>query len=892
MLTGKKILHYTLHSKLGEGGMGVVYQAEDTKLGRTVALKMLPSHLLVSEDDKARFHREAKAAAALSHTNIAIVYEINEFDHTPFIAMEYVEGQTLNHHIAKGPLKLQDAINIAIQVAQGLNAAHAKDIVHRDIKSSNIILGPENQAKILDFGLAKTSLSTKLTQLGSTVGTVAYMSPEQVKGQEVNHRTDLWSLGVVLYEMISGRLPFIAEYEQAIFYGIQNEEAEPLTSIRTGVPMSLEWIVNKLMAKDPGERYQSAKELIIDLKAVDLNERGFSRTGIVSTPAARQTKFKSKPGLKNIGILAAGIMTGIIIAMFGFSFFQGQNISKKQVLRFTLDYSEDSHLYMGEGNPLSISPDGSKIVYSTQEGLYLRYLNDLQNSNLIPDTEDAKNPSFSQDGNWIVFSAIGAIKKVSVLGGQPQRISTLNAKNTTMHYWGDNNTIIFSQMWNSGIFKIDPASGGFVQFNKTDSLIASVLHPQLLPDGNTILYIFQVKQKSEYNLALYNIKSGETTVIDINATYARYFSPGFIVYSVNSEILAVPFDIKKQKITGLAVTIASNVLSNDWATIFSISENGTLIYPFAGTVKKERGQLAIRELNGKTELITLPVRPYEPRFSPDGRLCAFSTKGDNWNIWIYDLEEKIIRPLTENQTHDHFPVWSKNGNYIFSSSYRIGGNGIHKLTRISIDGSQQTEVLLEGHNNEWPGSVTPDGKYMIFRRQNNQGDNDLLKLSLDGSKKITPFLKTPNNESAPTLSPNGKWIAYTSDKSGRYEIYIRPFPGPGGFVQISINGGIEPCWSHDGKILYYSTKRGTEIYRTSFSDKPQLVIGHPELFLENDNWSDYNGGRMHYRNYDISPDGDRFIIGQSKSKEKHQFIIVHNWLEELKAKLGEVDRKL
>jgi Tol biopolymer transport system component len=247
--------------------------------------------------------------------------------------------------------------------------------------------------------------------------------------------------------------------------------------------------------------------------------------------------------------------------------------------------------------------------------------------------------------------------------------------------------------------------------------------------------------------------------------------------------------------------------------------------------------------------------------------------------------------LTENQGHDHFPIWSLDGKNIFTSSYRIGGNGIHKLTRFSIDGLQQPEVLLETQNNDWPCSITPDGKTMIFRRQNDQGDNDLYMLSLDGSQKFKTFLKTPNNESSPTISPDGRWIAYTSDKSGRYEIYIRPFPGPGGFIQVSIEGGIEPCWAPDGKTIFYSTRRGTKIYKSSFQDKPQLVIGHPQLLFENENWSDFNGERVHYRNYDISPDGKRFIIAQTKTNEKHPFIIVINWLEELKAKMTAAEVK-
>ena len=464
-MIGEKILHYKITEKLGEGGMGIVYKAEDTKLNRDVALKMLPPHLLVSEEDKSRFQREAKAAAALNHPNIAHVYEINEHEGTPFIAMEYVEGKTLNHHIEKGPFKLDDAISVALQVAEGLKMAHAKDIVHRDIKSSNIILGPDNKAKILDFGLAKTSMSTKLTQMGTTIGTVAYMSPEQVKGDEVDRHTDLWSLGVVLYEMIRGRLPYVAEYDQAIFYSIQNEEPEPLTSVRTGVPMSLEWIISKLMAKDPLERYQTANDLIIDLKAVDLTSTGMSRvstTKVQSTDTSKphpEQKIPSVEGrrkqvsTKSTGLTIGSFLLGALITFFIFWSMYPESVKEVRKYRWNNNYDQ-----------IALSPDGSKLAYSQNNKIYIRHLDQLEPIEI--DAEQfVHHIIWSPQSSYIAYlterGSGRLLKKVAASGGDNVLV-TKTSENYFPRFWGIDDSIVVTTWDNQGnntLLKV-PASGG------------------------------------------------------------------------------------------------------------------------------------------------------------------------------------------------------------------------------------------------------------------------------------------------------------------------------------------------------------------------------------------------------------------------------------------------
>ncbi|MGA7306918.1 MAG: serine/threonine-protein kinase, partial [Rhodothermales bacterium] len=358
------ISHYNILSELGRGGMGVVYKAADTKLDRTVALKILPAHALASEDDRARFYREARAAAALHHPNIGTIFEIDEHDGQPFIAMEYVDGQGLDERIRERPLRLTEAVAIAIQIAEALKAAHAKNIVHRDIKSANVMLTGGGDAKVLDFGLAKTAASTKLTQMGSTLGTVAYMSPQQARGEDVDHRSDLWSLGAVLYEMIAGKLPFPGDFEQAVVYSILNEEPQPLTAVRTGVPMGLEWIVSKLLAKNPEERYQSATELLVDLRTVDLTATGMSRvqsprSGVAASSSA-VTSASTGGGRASWLTLAVAVLTGVALTSIVWLLWPKQEAYvERSVKRFDVSLPTKGGL-----NCVDISPDGGKIVYA------------------------------------------------------------------------------------------------------------------------------------------------------------------------------------------------------------------------------------------------------------------------------------------------------------------------------------------------------------------------------------------------------------------------------------------------------------------------------------------------------------------------------------------------
>ena len=448
-MIGKTISHYKIVEKLGEGGMGVVYKAEDTKLERTVALKFLTSNLIGDGDEKKRFYCEAQAAAALSHPNIAYMHEIDEIDGQLFIAMEYVDGKSLKDEIDGSPLKLEDAISLAIQIADGLQAAHEKGIVHRDIKPANIMLTNRGEAKITDFGLAKLAGRTKLTKSEMTLGTAAYMSPEQAQGTKVDHRSDIFSLGVVLYEMLAGQPPFTGDYDQAVVYSILNEEPVPLTGLRTGVPLELERIVNKALSKSPQDRYQHVDEILVDLHSVQKNLSDLIKSIIYSRPEFSPRKPKRLSGV----VLWFLVVLFAILTVTFWRLWYFSNSGEPQVSRFDINFTQ-SKMLGDQGKAVSLSRDGSMLVYVSvledTRHLYLRPM-DQFDAKLIPGTAGGTAPFFSPDGNWIGFFADGKLKKVSVKGGMPQIICDARSFGGC---WGQDDTIVFSDQWKEILMRL------------------------------------------------------------------------------------------------------------------------------------------------------------------------------------------------------------------------------------------------------------------------------------------------------------------------------------------------------------------------------------------------------------------------------------------------------
>jgi serine/threonine-protein kinase len=897
-MIGKTILHYKILEKLGEGGMGIVYKAKDTKLNREVAIKILPPHLLASGDDRARFDREAKAAAALNHPNIATVYEINEHDGKPFIVMEYVEGQTLNHIIDNSPLKLEEAISITVQIAEGLEAAHKKDIVHRDIKSSNILLSSEKKAKILDFGLAKTSMSTKLTQMGTTIGTVAYMSPEQVRGELVDSRTDLWSLGVLLYEMIAGRVPFKAEYDQAIFYSIQNENPDPLTAIRTGVPMSLEWIVNKLMAKDANERYQSAKDLIIDLKAVDLSNSGFSRISSTAAQTANQNstsvKEKTRFNSKNTLILIAGFIT-VIISTFLVTLQLSNKPAESLHFNISAFEEENTQILRADMQVIAISPDGNTIAYCVVENLntviYIKSLKDFKVTKLDGLGNVTGEPFFSPDGNWLGFNADGKLKRVSTAGGAVDVIYDNPAFRGAA--WTSDNSIIYSPSYGSGLITI-PVSGGTSKVLTTlDTLRGERTHrwPQLLPDGKHVLFtIGSINSPNSYedaDLAIYSMEDNKKHILSVKGEMGRYVEPGYLVIAKGGKLMAAPFDLANYKVLASPQPVLNDIEGDVGSGIsyFGISAKGNIVY-LRGT-RNQSLQLVWVNNKGYSEPIPLPENPYMlPRISPDGKkiVVNIGTQSASRDIWIYDIETSVFRRLTFGNNGLN-PEWSKNSDGIYFLNLK---DNIVELTYLSLKNGISTPLQNFSSNTATTiASVSKDDQYLML---NTIGGSNVWKIEyVDLSSKEISI--APSHSDNPNrgyyggnFSPESNHIAFVSAETGKLEVYITNFPEFELKLQVSNNGGFSPRWSPDGKKLFYVNNSGRLMvlpikYKPVFMPgKPQELIDVSQMLFPNDN-SD---------NYDVAPDRERFVMIKNTGAQAqlNSFNMIYNWVAELEKTLS------
>jgi len=867
-MIGKIISHYRILAKLGEGGMGVVYKAEDTKLKRIVALKFLPTNTLGGAEEKSRFLREAQAAAALNHPNIATIFAIDEVDSQMFIAMEFVDGKELRDLIAGNFTKLSKfskVLEIATQIAEGLKAAHAKGITHRDIKSSNIMVTESGQVKIMDFGLAKLARGgTMLTKEGTTLGTAAYMSPEQARGEVVDHRTDIWSLGVVLYEMISGQLPFKGDYEQSMVYSILNEEPEPLTALRTGVPIALDGIIAKMLAKNPATRYQHVDELPVDLKTIDLSATGASR--ISTAKVTKQPEKQSAFWLRAIPWTTTILFAAALIAHWLL-----QRPSPAPVKRWNITLPESAPIApigsapLGIGRPaLALSPDGANLVYVADLGgktqLYRRPMDQFE-AVPLPGTEGAYNPFFSPNGQWIGFFSGNELKKVSISGGAP--VSLCEVTHPYGASWGTDNRIIFANSEGRRLLWIS-ASGGTPQV-LTDKQ-SSYIWPEILPDGKAVLFSGRV----DVGMSIILLETGEKKTLLDRGNNPRYANTGHLIYAQGGRLEAVPFDLANLKVTGSPVPVLDNVrIEATWDAVqYAISNDGTLIYlpgVYAG-----KSTFMWLDRKGHAEQLQFPAEAYGTfELSPDGKHLAIGVQNTKWEVWIFDLLRGSRSKLTMEGNNSR-PVWTPDGRSVTFSSERAGAFYIFMQ---AADGSGETKQLTKSDTYQSPSSWSPDGKLLTFYEL-----GDIYLLSMNEESKRRSFASTRFAEVQSAFSPDGRLIAYTSDEQGQYDVYVQPYPTTSEKWRISTEGGEEPVWSRGSQELFY--RNGRKFMVVSYSTNPKFSAELPKLLFEGD-YLNVSG-----RSYIVSPDGQRFLLLKSgeEPSRRTQLNVVTNWFEEVKRK--------
>ncbi|MGA7303293.1 MAG: protein kinase [Rhodothermales bacterium] len=871
------ISHYRVEAELGRGGMGVVYKAKDTKLDRTVALKVLPAHMLASEDDRARFFREARAAAALHHPNIATIFEIDEHEDQPFIAMEFIDGKSLADRIVEGPLPLTEVAAIASQIAGALKAAHEKNVVHRDIKSANVMLSSDGTAKILDFGLAKTAASTKLTQLGSTLGTIAYMSPEQARGQEVDKRTDIWSLGVVIYEMISGKLPFPGDYEQAVIYGILNEEAHPLTAIRTGVPMELEWVVNKCLAKDRDLRYQNAGEIPVDLKAIEIGRSRIS-TATTSVPVAASPVRKRRPGILIAGL--AGLVIGLAAAWILFSMAKGParlaSVTEAPVMRLSLHLPESAPLAtvgsapLDLGQPaLTIAPDGSILVYAGHArettALYTVVLATGEVT-MLRGTEGAYAPFFSPNGDWVGYFANDQLLKVRLDGSLP--IAICEAADPLGGTWLSNNEIVFSNNQGSVVAHVS-SDGGPAETISAGGNDFRASFPSAMPDGSVL-------GSNARSAQLVDIATGAVSTLPVAGTNMRYLRSGHLAYVQPGRLFVRRLDPSTRTVSETAIPAVDDLRTEvlRGAGQYTVSDEGTLIY-VAGHAA-DLGRLVWVGRNGEEEPL-----PFEPDFSGTFRISPKGNKvaqvvrdgtGANLDLWILDLARQTRVRFERNVSGPG--IWTPDGESIlFSVEGALSGSTIIKKRAVN-GGAEETVYRVDSRT--IPSAVTPDGRYLISYGYVAAYRGIQLVPLQDSTASIIPVATSSAVMWGGRPSPDGRYIAYTSDESGRSEVWVTSTEGAGSKWQISTDGGEEPIWSPTSNEIFFSSTPSWYSVRYRLDPTPSFET--PQLM--------FSGQYMQIGGfgYDVAPDGSRFLLVKQLEPEPRptELKVVVNWFGEIR----------
>ena len=898
-MIGKTIKHYKILEELGRGGMGEVYKAKDTKLNRMVALKFLSKNLLTSEENKARFIQEAKTASALNHPNVCTIHDIQEHEGQQYIVMEYVDGKNLRD--LKRPLSIKQVADIGTQVAEGLAAAHDQGIVHRDIKPDNIMIRKDGIVQIMDFGLAKLRGGSTLTKEGSTVGTLAYMPPEQLQGGEVDARSDIFSLGAVLYELASGHLPFKGEYESALIYEIINSYPEPVSIFREDVEPELESIIMECLEKDPNERYQSARELAKNLKRFrrDSSRQRISRTSATynvpqgpsaireTSQTSTQVSTKKQSNRERVAWATAIVFLVAFIAI-AYSYFTAPEPDRTTIRASILSPEQADFAFTVsgfEGGHIAISPDGSKLAFVATDSLgknhlWVQPLNALSGQQLSG-TEGAYYPFWSADSRFIAFFAQGKLKKINTAGGPP--VTICDASQGRGGSWNLEDNIIFAPDYNSGIYKVSAGGGNPQMITKLDSSLNQQTHrwPCFLPDGKHFFYFARTNSgaKSEKDAIYVASLDGKINKNLVMAHSNIDYALGYLIYIRENTLMAQPFDENRLALDGDAVPIAENLNYSDGYSrgVFSLSQNGILIYQSGNSAAGRR--LVWFDRTGQEIGAIGQADHYDQTssYSPDRKKIAisiFDATSRNIDIWIQDLKRNTRTRFTFDPANDQYPIWSPDGSQIIFASSRKDQFDLYQKNSSGV-GSE--ELILESDQNKIPWDWSSDGKFITYTSLGNtktKQDLWILPLTAEETGKSLepkPFVMTEFSEGWGRFSPDGKWIAHESDESGTWEIYIRPFPGPGGKWQISVNGGEWVYWRGDGKEVYYqSSDNKVKATKIGINGSAIEVGVEKTLF-------DLPGGSAS-NIMDVSPDGQTFLINVPVVEQsKAPLSLVTNW---------------
>jgi serine/threonine-protein kinase len=872
---------YEIVAPIGAGGMGEVYRATDTKLDRDVAIKVLPESFALDADRVARFTREAKTLASLNHPNIAAIYGIEESGSTRALVMELVDGDDLSVLIARGPMPLADALPIAKQIADALEAAHEQGIIHRDLKPANIKVRSDGTVKVLDFGLAKAmdptealsgaamnspTMTARATQMGMILGTAAYMAPEQAKGKAVDRRADIWAFGVVLHEMLAGHRLFEAEDISETLAAVLTRDVS-VASLPSAVPPRLRALVRDCLIRDPKQRLRDIGE---GRRVLDRIIAGAPDDAVMS--ASAPAAIVPSRTRERLAWAAAAVFALLAVAASAWALRPAPAAPAPQVARLPLALPPGDRFSLRQTRILALSPDGSRIAFvSTRDReraqIFVREF-DSAESKALPGTEDADNLFFSPDGKWLGFAASGKLMKVAMAGGDPLPLCA--AANSRGADWGDNGTIVFAPQYGTkGLAQVSESGGAPQPIVSRDPTTGEEADrwPELLPGGRAVLFTAWNRDQDQSQIVVERLDTHERRVIIRGGTSARYVPTGHIVYARGAVLWAIPFDVSRLEKTGEPASVASGVsVTTEGAAQLDLSTTGSLVY-IPGTAGDPVTQLVWVDRNGGHVPLTAPARPYaNPRLSPNGQQVAVEIgdeKNDSIAVWDISTSRLYALPTTARSAT---PAWMPDGERIVFRSVR---DGVFNVFSTLANGGGAERRLTTSQANQMPTAVSPDGQ-VVF----NGGGAWVLPLAGNAKPRLLSQIPFPSA----SFSRDGRWMSYASTQSGRSEVWVVPFPSGQGPRQISTEGGSFPRWARSGPDeLYYLS--GQKMMAVELTTQPTLTVGKTRLLFEVESVASTAG-------FDVTRDGQHFLMLQAtEGQAATQVNVVLNWFEELKRRV-------